>query len=135
MLFGFTHCAVVCPRELAKLSRALDLLGAAADAIQPIYVTVDPARDTQERLRDYLAAYPRFLGLTGSADRIEQAKASFRVFAQPVADPGAPGAYRVPHTAMSYLLTPAGDFAEHFPASVTAEDLSTRVRRYVHESG
>ena len=134
MFFGFTHCAVVCPRELAKLSRALDLLGNAAEDVQPIYVTVDPARDTQERLRDYLAAYPRFLGLTGSAERIEQAKASFRVFAQPVADPGAPGGYRVPHTAISYLLTPAGDFAQHFPASITSGELSTKLRRYVHES-
>ena len=134
VFFGFTHCAVVCPRELAKLSRALDLLGNAAEDIQPIYVTVDPARDTEERLRAYLAAYPRFLGLTGSAERIEQAKASFRVFAQPVADPGAPDGYRVPHTAISYLLTPAGEFAQHFPASITAEELSTKVRRYLHES-
>src|SRR4051812_16802633 len=134
VFFGFTHCAVVCPRELAKLSRALDLLGNAAEDIQPIYVTVDPARDTEERLRASLAAYPRFLGLRGSAERIEQAKVSFRVFAQPVADRGAPDGYRVPHTAISYLLTPAGEFAQHFPASLTAEELSTKVRRYVHES-
>src|SRR5580658_2457474 len=73
--FGFTHCRVVCPRSLNKLSRALDALGKQAENIQALYITVDPARDTPERMREHLTHnYPRFTGLTGSQEEIDAAK-------------------------------------------------------------
>src|SRR5690242_10425521 len=71
--FGFTHCRVVCPRALTKLSAALDALGSLATKIQPLYVTVDPERDTPERMREFLQNYPAFLGLTGSRGQIDEA--------------------------------------------------------------
>src|SRR5882762_1597942 len=66
LFFGFTHCCVVCPRALTKLSGVLDALGPLADRVQPLYITVDPERDTPDVMRAFLQAYPRFTGLTGS---------------------------------------------------------------------
>ena len=68
LTFGFTHCAAVCPTTLATLAQARDQLGPQADEVQAIFVTVDPARDTAARMREYLAAFdPTFIGATGDA--------------------------------------------------------------------
>ncbi|WP_369227067.1 SCO family protein [Streptomyces sp. R39] len=89
VFFGFTHWKVVCPRVLGKLSAVLDELGETAGELRPLYITVDPDRDTPQALRDFLRAYPRFAGLAGSADAIERVKGEFRVFARRRDDPDA----------------------------------------------
>ncbi|MBN9036424.1 MAG: SCO family protein [Rhizobiales bacterium] len=115
VFFGFTHCKVVCPRNLAKLSAMLDGLGPAADDIVPLYITVDPERDTPERMRTWLGEhYPRFTGLTGTREEIDAARRAFRVFAQRRPET-TPGDYDVPHTAIAYLLDRDGRFRDHFP--------------------
>ena len=84
MFFGFTHCKMVCPRALAKLSDVLDSLGERAERITALYVTVDPERDTADVMKAFLTQhYPRFTGgATGSLEAIESAKKRFRVFAR-----------------------------------------------------
>lgn len=131
VFFGFTHCAVVCPRELAKLGRALDLLGPMASRLQPLYITVDPARDGPDAMRRFLARFPGgFVGLTGSTEQIEAAKKSYRVFAEAVEDPAAPGGYVVPHTAFTYLMGPGGRYETHFPESLNAEAIAEKLRAH-----
>jgi len=132
LFFGFTHCAVVCPRELAKLERALGLLGPLASAIQPLYVTVDPARDDPGAMQRYLSQFGAgFIGLTGTAEQVEAAKKSFRVFAEPVQDAAAPGGYAVPHTAFAYFMAPGGRYKAHFSDSLDAEMVAQRMRRHL----
>lgn len=119
IFFGFTHCAVVCPRELAKLTRTLDLLGEGAAQLQPLYISVDPDRDTPARMRAFLADYhPSFVGLTGTHAQVDRAKASFRVFARRKEDAEAPGGYVVPHTAFTYLLDREARYLAHFGDNV-----------------
>lgn len=126
--FGFTHCKVVCPRSLSKLSAVLHGLGDAADRITALYVTVDPERDTPEVMRAYLEAnYPRFTGLTGSPEQIDQAKKAFRVFAERKVDPDAPDGYVVPHSAIAYLMGPDGSYLDHFTDSLEQNDVAARV--------
>jgi protein SCO1/2 len=126
--FGFTNCKVVCPRSLSKLSGVLDGLGDAADRITAFYVTVDPERDTPEVMRAYLEAnYPRFTGLTGSREEIDQAKKAFRVFAEYKVDRDAPDGYVVPHSAIAYLMGPDGDYLDHFTDSLEQNDVAARV--------
>lgn len=113
--FGFTHCRVVCPRTLGKLSRVLDRLGDAAATLAALYITVDPERDTPAVMKTYLEnAYPRFVGLTGPAEQVDEAKRSFRVFARRKDDPDDPDGYAVPHTALIYLLDGQGRYLTHF---------------------
>ncbi|MBR0756091.1 SCO family protein [Bradyrhizobium jicamae] len=128
--FGFTSCRVVCPRALAKLSGVLDALGdEAAGQITPLYITVDPARDTPEKMKAYLEAdYPRFLGLTGPDAAIDDAKRCFRIFAQRKSDPADPDGYQIAHTAIAYLLDRNGEYLDHFPDAMEATKIVERIR-------
>ena len=128
--FGFTSCRVVCPRALAKLSGVLESLGdEAAKQIKPLYITVDPARDTPEKMKACLEAdYPRFLGLTGPEAAIEDAKRCFRVFAQRKSDPADPDGYQVAHTAIAYLLDRNGSYLDHFSDATEATKIVERIR-------
>src|SRR5262245_27152173 len=117
--FGFTHCRAVCPRALTSLSGALALLGERADRIAPLYISVDPARDTPAAMKVYLEErYPRFTGLTGSRAQIDEAKQTFRVFAERAADPDDPSGYAMPHTALTYLVGPDAKYVTHFSDSI-----------------
>lgn len=123
--FGFTHCRVVCPRSLTRLSMVLNALPAdLAQKVQALYITVDPKRDTSEVMRDYLATrYPQIKGLTGSEAQIVEAKKAFKVFSRPKADPSNPAGYDVPHTAITYLIDPAGNYATHWADTRSAEEI------------
>ena len=126
--FGFTHCKVVCPRSLGKLSRVLDQLGERAQEVRALYVTVDPARDTPEVMRAYLEErHPRFLGLTGSDEQIAHAKSAFRVFAEWQGDDEAPDGYVVPHSAIAYLMSPDGKLLDHFIDALDEEEVVQRM--------
>ena len=126
--FGFTHCKVVCPRSLGKLSRVLERLGEQAREVTALYVTVDPARDTPEVMRAYLERnHPRFLGLTGSDEQIAAAKSAFRVFAEFTGDDEAPDGYVVPHSAIAYLMSPDGKLLDHFIDALDEEEVAGRM--------
>lgn len=119
VFFGFTNCKVVCPRMLTKLSLALGLLGNRAKHVQPLYITVDPARDTPDAMKGFLQHnFPRFLGLTGSEDEISAAKKSFKVFAEPARRSDDCSDYDVPHTAFIYIIDREGKYITHLGAAV-----------------
>jgi protein SCO1 len=124
VFFGFTHCKMVCPRALSKLSGVLDRLGDRVGQFTGLYVTVDPERDTPEVMNAFLHEnYPRFTGLTGSLEAIESAKKQFRVFAAKNPDPDDPEGYVVPHSAITYVLGPNGEFITHFTDATEAGDM------------
>lgn len=126
--FGFTHCKVVCPRSLAKLSHVLGQLGDRAKRITPLYITVDPERDTPEVMRTYLEAnYPRFTGLSGTREQIDAAKNAFRVFAERKQDPDNPEGYVVPHSAIAYLMSPDGSYCVHFTDAAEESKIIARI--------
>jgi protein SCO1 len=129
LFFGFTHCRVVCPRALTRISAALESLGEQAAQIQPLYVSVDPERDTPAVMKAFLSGnYPRFTGLTGERDHVDAMKKNFRVFAQKADDPADPNGYAMPHTALTYMLDPAGEYLAHFPDTLEAPELAARIR-------
>jgi protein SCO1/2 len=125
IFFGFTHCKIVCPRALARLSDVIDRLGPAAERLRPLYVTVDPARDTPDVMRAFLTTYPHFLGLTGSMEAIEDAKARYRVFAERQA---AEDGGELQHSALTYLVAPGGTLAAHFVDALDAATIVARIR-------
>jgi protein SCO1 len=130
--FGFTHCRAVCPRALARLSGALAALGEFADRIQPLYITVDPVRDTSAVMKAYLQdRYPRFTGLTGTRDQTDRAKQTFRVFAERAADPEDPSGYAMPHSALTYLMGPDGKYVTHFSDTIDQNTLVGRLKEFV----
>ena len=136
VFFGFTHCRVVCPRALSKLSEVLGVLkqryGEQAEIIQPLYISVDPERDSPEVMLQFLQNnYPLFTGLTGTQEQVEAAKQAFHVFAQKKPDDEDPAGYAVPHTAFTYLLDQQGHYLYHYPdhwdVSRMVDDLTLRI--------
>lgn len=128
--FGFTSCPDVCPTTLLGFKNILEALGDRAERVQPLFITVDPERDTAELLREYTAAFdPRILGLTGSAELIERAARTFRVSYQKVREPGAsPGIYTMDHSTGMYFLDTEGRFLVKFSINAPAQEITARIR-------
>lgn len=109
VFFGFTHCPDVCPTALTLVSGLIDQLGPAAAQMQPIFITVDPERDTVEAMARYVEAFhPSLVGLTGTPEQIADAAAAFRVLYQKV--PQSDGGYFMDHSASVYVMAPDGSF-------------------------
>lgn len=108
VFFGYTQCPDVCPTTMVEMANVMKELGPDADRVQVLFITVDPERDTQQVLSQYVPAFDkRFLGLRGDLAQTEQVAKEFKVFYQKV--PGkAPGSYTMDHTAGSYVFDPAG---------------------------
>jgi protein SCO1 len=103
VFFGFTHCPDVCPTTLLEMSNILQRLGADADRLKVVFVTVDPERDTPEQLRQYLDSFdPRIIGLTGSEQEIAAAAKGWNAFHNKI--PEGDGSYTVVHSAYVYLM-------------------------------
>lgn len=108
VFFGYTQCPDVCPATLATLAETMKRLGADADRVQVLFVTVDPERDTPELLKQYVPAFdPRFLGLYGDADATARTAKEFKIIYQKVPGP-TPGSYTMDHSAGSYVFDPQG---------------------------
>src|SRR5947209_4821108 len=112
--FGFTYCPDVCPTDLQNIGLALDMLGEAGERIQPLFITVDPARDTPEHLKDYVPMFhPRLIGLTGDAAAIHSAAAAYRAYYAQV--PLKDDDYTVDHSSFVYLMGADGEYLGFFP--------------------
>jgi protein SCO1/2 len=129
--FGFTYCPDVCPIDLQQMGLAVDQLGVAGEAVQPIFVTVDPERDTPEHLAEYVPYFhARFVGLTGGAEAIRQAARQYRVYYAkvPTAD-----SYTVDHSAFIYLMDRNGKYLGFFPPGTSAERMNEIIRPYLKQ--
>lgn len=126
--FGFTNCPDVCPAALGVLSATLDSLGTDADAIAPLFITVDPERDTAERLRDHLAFDGRILGLTGSEADLEAARMKMRVFASKVPLPSSEMGYTVDHQSLFFMTDADGKPIVAFDDGTNPDAMAQRIR-------
>jgi protein SCO1/2 len=123
VFFGYTYCPDVCPTTLAVMSAALDKMGSSADRIVPLFVTVDPKRDTPETLKSYLSAFgTRFVGLTGTDEEIAATAKAYRVYYQAHTDQGAD--YTVDHSGVVYLMNPEGKFIANYSLQTSPDVLA-----------
>jgi cytochrome oxidase Cu insertion factor (SCO1/SenC/PrrC family) len=130
--FGFTTCPDICPTDLQAISLAMDRLGTDADDVQPLFITVDPERDTREHLADYVAMFhPRLLGLTGSAEAVQNAADAYRVYYQRVDFDKGDGYYTVDHSAFIYLMDRDGKYLGFFPPGTPAEKIVEMIRPHL----
>jgi len=129
--FGYTFCPDVCPTELNTMALALKELGADAVRVVPVFITVDPARDTPDTLKAYLASFgPEFIGLTGSDEEIAAAAKAYRVYYKK-AEGTDPANYSMDHTSLLYLMGSDGKIAALFRTEITADDLAAGIRAAV----
>jgi protein SCO1/2 len=129
VFFGFTHCPEVCPTALFEISEIFNKLGPDAEKVNALFVTVDPERDTPEKLKEYLSSFnPRLIGVGGDADALAAVAKAYRVYYKKV--PLKDGDYTMDHTAIVYLMDRSGQFVAPFSLKRRPEDAAADLRRY-----
>jgi cytochrome oxidase Cu insertion factor (SCO1/SenC/PrrC family) len=128
LYFGYTYCPDVCPTELQSISLALDKLGAAADTVQPLFITVDPERDTPARLADFVSSFhPRLIGLTGSLAEIRKTAIAYRTFFAKN-DSTLPDEYSIDHSGFIYLVGKDGRYLGFLPPGLAPDAIVDAIR-------
>ncbi|HEX2942012.1 MAG TPA: SCO family protein [Rhodopila sp.] len=128
--FGYTFCPDVCPTTLNAVADAMDRLGPEARKLQPVFITVDPKRDTPAVVKRYAAAFgPSIIGLTGTPEQIAKVAGEYRVyFAEHRTGPG-PNDYSMDHSSVLYLMDPQGQFLAPVRADATGEEMAATLKK------
>ena len=130
IFFGFTHCPDICPAELQVIAQALEQLGDKAKKVVPIFITLDPERDTPEAMANYVKSFgPNFVGLTGSPEAIAAAAKAYRVAYSKVENKDLAGDYSVDHSALVYLMDPEGRYVTHFSYGLSADQMAEKLEK------
>jgi len=128
IFFGFTNCPDICPAGLQLISAAMAKLGDKADKLVPVFVSVDPTRDTPEKLASYVKNFDdRVVGLTGTPEQIADIAKVYRVFYEKTPNESAPGDYGVNHTSIIYLMGPDGKYVRHFTPMTDLDEMVQRL--------
>jgi protein SCO1 len=126
--FGYTHCPDACPTTLNDIAIALEDLGPKRDAVRPVFITVDPERDTREVLKSYVTSFDApILALTGTPEEIAQAAKGYRVYY--AKHPEAGGDYSMDHSSVIYVMDPEGRFTASFTHESTPEQIAERLKK------
>ena len=126
--FGFTYCPDVCPTDLMSMGLAVDQLGADGSMVQPLFITVDPERDTASHLAQYVSLFhPRLIGLTGDSDAIRRVADAYKVYYAKIATSTTD--YTVDHTAFIYLMGMRGEYLGFFPPDTTPERMAETIKQ------
>ena len=130
VFFGFTYCPDVCPAALQTVTAALDKLGHKANKVRPLFISVDPGRDTPEQLKLYMSNFhKRIVGLTGTPEQIAAVAKAYRIYFRKVEDSTNTDGYTMDHSAFIYLIAPNGDYVSHFTHATSPDKLHERLQR------
>ena len=132
VFFGFTSCPDICPAGLQLIAGALEKLGTKAQRITPIFISVDPQRDTPEKLAAYVKNFdPRLVGLTGTPEEIAAVAKAYKVYYAKVPSKERPDDYTMDHTSIIYVMDPKGEFVTHFTPSTSVDDMAAKLDKIV----
>ena len=132
VFFGFTSCPDICPAGLQLIAGALQKLGTKAQLITPIFISVDPQRDTPEKLAAYVKNFdPRLVGLTGTPEEIAGVAKAYKVYYAKVPSKERPDNYTMDHTSIIYVMDPKGEFVTHFTPSTSVDDMAAKLDKIV----
>lgn len=129
--FGYSFCPDICPTDLSIMSQAVNLLGADAAKVTPIFITIDPERDTPAHLKNYLASFkPAIEGLSGDKISTEAVIKSYKVYAQKVGNKD-PKNYLMDHSAFMYLMGGDGKYLAHFAHNTPPAQIAAEIRKHL----
>ena len=129
--FGFTFCPAICPTELSKMTSALNLLGDRAASVKPIFITVDPERDTPAKLKPYVAMFhPSLTGLTGTPEQIKSVLKEFKIYAAKRQDETM-SEYTMDHTSWILFLAPDGRLLRIFKSEESAQEMADGIGQWL----
>ncbi|MEM7693193.1 MAG: SCO family protein [Pseudomonadota bacterium] len=132
VFFGFANCPDICPTTLADLSIVMDRLDEDAERVRPLFISIDPQRDTVAELANYVPRFdPRIIGLTGTAEQIARTAKTFRIYYERLEEAAAPDGYTMSHSSQLFLFDPKGGYVTSYsygtPAEEIVADLQERV--------
>ena len=131
--FGFTYCPDMCPTGLQSISRAMDLLGDKAASVQPLFITVDPERDTPKVVKEYVSNFhPSIIGLTGSPQQVAAAAKAYKVYYKK-AEQVDENNYMMDHSTLIFLMDPDGKFIEAFQEDVDPKLLVQGIEKAIRD--
>lgn len=134
LYFGFTMCPDICPDELLKMADAVGHVEKAGKSLQPVFISIDPERDTVARVKEYVAEFhPKLIGLTGSVQACKDAAKQYRVYYHKTSDD--PKDYLVDHSIIMYLVDPKGGFVTFYGKNYTAADMGTSIVEHMKRLG
>ncbi len=128
IFFGFTYCPAICPTELQKMKLIMDELGPMADEFTPIFISVDPERDTPEVIKEYVAQFhPKLIGLTGTLEQIEKVENAYSVYATKVEN-DMMDEYMMDHSAFMYFMDDENNLIDLYPSTDTVDDIVKSIK-------
>lgn len=134
--FGYTYCPDACPTALNSISVALEKLGSQANDLRPLFVTVDPDRDTRETMAKYLTSFDsRIIGLTGTRDQIDSVVKEYRLYVSREKPQHGGDDYLISHSSYIYLMDPQGRFANVIRAEEVGDEIVARLRKEMADVG
>ncbi len=129
--FGFTFCPDICPTSLLTITQALQGLGTLGDKVLPVFITVDPERDTPAKIKDYIANFhPNMIGLTGTPEQVAKAAKAYKIY-YALHKEDDPKNYVVDHSGYMYLMNPDGQYVTHFSHDDSAESIMATLTKYL----
>ena len=129
VFFGFENCPNVCPTTLAEVAAVMEDLGADAEKVQPIFISIDPERDTPAALAEYVPLFNAgIIGLTGTPEQIAETSETFPIFFERIEEASAPDGYTMGHTSHLFLFDPQAGFAESWAYGTHAEEILADLR-------
>jgi protein SCO1/2 len=132
VFFGFTNCPDVCPTTLSEVAAVMEGLGDEAAKVQPIFITIDPERDTPTALAGYVPLFDAgIIGLTGTPEQIAATSETFPIFFERIEEATAPGGYTMGHTSHLFLFDPRAGFANSWPYGSPAEEILADLRKRI----
>jgi len=124
VFFGFTNCPDVCPTTLSEVAAVMEGLGEEATRVQPLFISIDPERDTPTALAEYVPLFDAgFIGLTGTPDQVARTAAKFYVYYEKITEAASPEDYTMSHTSQLFLFDPESEYVKVFAYGTSAEDI------------
>jgi len=129
VFFGFANCPDICPTTLAEVAAVMDALGPDADKVQPLFISVDPERDTPQQLAEFIPLFDaNIIGLTGTADQIKRTSETFRIYYEKIEEAASPDGYTMGHSSQLFLFDTQGGYAGAWPYGTPAEEIVSDLR-------
>lgn len=124
VFFGFANCPDVCPTTLAEVAAVMDGLGSDATQVQPLFISIDPERDTPQALAEFIPYFDaNIIGLTGTADQIERTSKTFRIYYEKIEEAASPDGYTMGHSSQLFLFDPQGGYVGAWTYGTLAEEI------------
>lgn len=131
--FGFTHCPDICPTSLLLIQNALARMNGDGKKIVPVFITLDPERDTPAVVGQYVRHFgSRLVGLTGTPEQVRRAAEAYKVYYNKVADENSALGYMVDHSGFMYLMGPDGTYRTHFPHNISEQALTEELKNFAN---